>query len=336
MTWLKIKSLAVPLLSEKGHGDNRGNNSQEPRNQPPQPGRQTEVQESLHHDLPSQCSGQGGVLAGTQQGYGKEYAGHLRSEQRRQGVVSILDFCHLVQPVAVERAGRHDENRRVNEESKIERHDVIQQVKSQRGSYSLPAPRDRPRLDQRGMEVKVVGHHRCAQHPDGNVEHLLVGQKLWSGNKAFPDFDQIWFYQENLHQVADTNRPDEGHHQGFEVSESLVLKVEDRQHIERRQADADQERDMEEQVERDGRPDHLRQIAGGDGNFTQHPQEQAGSPRIIAAAGLREVELRDDAQPRGKRLDQDRHQVGRTICASAITRSKNTWKSHVFVMLLCA
>ena len=68
---------------------------------------------------------------------------------------------------------------------------------------------------------------------------------------------------------------------------------------------------MEEQVESDGRPDHLRQIAGCDGNLTQHIKNQADSPRIIATAGLREVQLCDDSQPRGKRLDEDRHQVGR-------------------------
>ena len=130
------------------------------------------------------------------------------------------------------------------------------------------------------------------------------------GTNPFPISNQIGFDQKHLHQVAGANRPDEGHHQGFEVAEPLVLKVEDGQHIERRQADADQKRNMEKQVERDGRPDHLRQIAGGDGNFTQHPQEQAGAARIIAAAGLRQVELGDDAQPRGKRLNQDRHQIG--------------------------
>ena len=67
---------------------------------------------------------------------------------------------------------------------------------------------------------------------------------------------------------------------------------------------------MEEQVQGDGRSDHLRQIAGGDGNLAQHPKEQAGPSRIITAASLRQIELGDDAEARGKRLNQNRHEIG--------------------------
>jgi hypothetical protein len=37
---------------------------------------------------------------------------------------------------------------------------------------------------------------------------------------------------------------------------------------------ADQQRNVEQQVERDGRAQHFGQVAGRDGDFAQHPQRQ--------------------------------------------------------------
>ena len=51
-------------------------------------------------------------------------------------------------------------------------------------------------------------------------------------------------------------------------------------------------------------------IAGGDGNLAQYPEEQAGAAGIITAASLRQIELGDDAEARGKRLNQNRHEIG--------------------------
>ena len=72
----------------------------------------------------------------------------------------------------------------------------------------------------------------------------------------------------------------------------------------------DEQRNVEQQVEPDGRAQHLGQVAGGDGDFAQHPQRQGDAPRIGFAAGLRQVAAGDDAQARAQGLQQDGHGVG--------------------------
>ena len=63
-------------------------------------------------------------------------------------------------------------------------------------------------------------------------------------------------------------------------------------------------------LQRDGRADHLGEIAGGDGDLAEDPQHDRDRARVAVAARLREVAAAGDAEPRGERLQQDRHQVG--------------------------
>ena len=74
-------------------------------------------------------------------------------------------------------------------------------------------------------------------------------------------------------------------------------------------SDADDERHVEEQIERDRGADHLGEVAGGDGDLADHPEEPDDGRRIVVAAGLREVAAGDDAELGGEPLQQHRHQV---------------------------
>ena len=56
-------------------------------------------------------------------------------------------------------------------------------------------------------------------------------------------------------------------------------------------------------------PMHLGEVAGGDGDLAEDPQDDRDRPRVAVAAGLREVASAGDAEARGERLQQDRHQV---------------------------
>ena len=69
------------------------------------------------------------------------------------------------------------------------------------------------------------------------------------------------------------------------------------------------QRQAEQQIERDRRADHFGQVAGGDRDLAQHPQHDRGRARVAVAAGLRQIAAAGDAEPRGERLQQDRHQV---------------------------
>ena len=67
---------------------------------------------------------------------------------------------------------------------------------------------------------------------------------------------------------------------------------------------------MEQQIERDRRPDDFGEIAGGDRDLAQHPQKNRDRARVVIAAGLREIAAGDDAELRGEPLQQNRHQIG--------------------------
>jgi hypothetical protein len=95
----------------------------------------------------------------------------------------------------------------------------------------------------------------------------------------------------------------------FDVAEAVVLQVENHKHIERREDDAVHQRHAEEQLQRDRGADHFRQIARGNRHFAEHPQHERDRLGVGIAAGLREIAAAGDAEPRGQRLQQDRHQV---------------------------
>ena len=96
----------------------------------------------------------------------------------------------------------------------------------------------------------------------------------------------------------------------FDVAEAAVLQEEHDEHVERREADAPDERQAEEQVERDGGAEDFGEVAGGDGDLAEDPEDEGGRARVAVAAGLGEVASAGDAEAHGERLEQDRHQVG--------------------------
>ena len=118
------------------------------------------------------------------------------------------------------------------------------------------------------------------------------------------------FEIDDLEEKAQAHDHHERDDQRFEQPEALVLQVQDQEHIERRDEHAPGQRNVEEQIERDGGADHLGEVAGRDGDLAQHPQRERHGLRIVIAAGLRQVAPGDDAQLGGEPLQQDRHQVG--------------------------
>ena len=58
----------------------------------------------------------------------------------------------------------------------------------------------------------------------------------------------------------------------LDPAEAFVLQPEDQEHIERRDDDADFQRNSEQQVEADGGADHFGQIGGADHDLGEEPQ----------------------------------------------------------------
>ena len=59
----------------------------------------------------------------------------------------------------------------------------------------------------------------------------------------------------------------------FDVAEAAVLQEEDDEHVERGEADAPDEREAEEQVEGDGGAEDFGEVAGGDGDLAEDPED---------------------------------------------------------------
>ena len=156
------------------------------------------------------------------------------------------------------------------------------------------------------MQVEIVRHHGRAQNGDGGIEAPLVEPRHEAGKHA----DSFRLGHENFRRETDRNDADQPEDDRFEIANAEFLQPKHEQRIERRECDRDQQRNMEQQIQRNGRAQHFRQVAGDDGDFTQEPERQINSARIGFAAGLGQIAARDDAEARAQRLQQHRHGVG--------------------------
>ena len=165
-------------------------------------------------------------------------------------------------------------------------------------------------LHNRGMQVEVVRHHRCAQDSDGDVEHLGVGDDRGRGNEEVMQHRPVvGAGEEHLHAEHPRDGADQRDHQRLNVAEAPALHQENQQHVEAGDQHAIEERNVEEQVQGDGRADDLGQIACGDGDFGANPQRVAHAGAVALVAHLRQVALGGNSQLEREALQENRHQV---------------------------
>ena len=141
------------------------------------------------------------------------------------------------------------------------------------------------RLHDRRVQVEVVRHHRRAEDADRDVEHVGVAQDLGARDEAERRRRPA---SGRASQSSTANDPaisdDQRDDQRLDVAEAAVLQEQHDQHVERGQADAPDQRQAEEQVERDGRADHFGQIAGGDRDLAEQPEDD-GRPAGSSCRG---------------------------------------------------
>ncbi len=271
---------------------------------------QAQVEEPFHDDLAGERAGEGGVLSAGEQRQRKDGGRTADAQQRREKLVGVLDLGHLGVAAGVERRGGNDEDGGVDEQRGAERDGRVEKGELHRLAFAPRRFLVAPRLHDGRMQVQVVRHDGGAQNANAQVEHFAVTQDLAGGQEARRHPRHVGTRNDDLEQEAGTDRGDQHDDERLEHPEAAMLEEEDEHHVEGRDADAPGERDAEEQLERDRRTDHLSQVAGGDGDLAQHPQEERHGPRVMVAARLGEVAPGDDAQLAGEPLQQDRHQVG--------------------------
>src|SRR5713101_6308031 len=111
------------------------------------------------------------------------------------------------------------------------------------------------RLHDRGVQIEIVRHHGGAEDSDGDAEHARPRKK-------------------NFKPEANADGSYENDYQCFQKTKAPLLEEEDYQNIQRGEANAPQERDLKQQIERDGRTNHLGEIAGGNSNLGKSPERE--------------------------------------------------------------
>src|SRR5580658_6161081 len=115
--------------------------------------------------------------------------------------------------------------------------------------------------------------------------------------------------QNNFDPEKNQDRRNQRNHESFEPAKAPVLQQQQQQHIRARQQNADHQRNMKEQLQRDRRADDFRQIARRNRDLREDPQRDSRRPAVTLAARLRQISLRRDAKFQRQALQQNRHQV---------------------------
>ncbi len=273
------------------------------------PGPQPDADETFHDDLPGEGAGERGVLPRGEQRHGEERAGQADAEHGAEEVKGVLDLRHVLMARPVERGRREDEDGGIDEEREHERDARIDGGEFDGLAFALGGLRELAGLHDGGVQVEIVRHDRGADDADADVEHGRVGDDMSSGDETEQDAAEAGLGKNQLGGEARADGGDERDDQRLDVAKAFALQIEDGEDIERGDDAAPDERDVEEKLQGDGRADDLREIAGGDGHLAQDPEEPDGGPRIMIAAGLREVATGDDAELDAQVLQQDRHEI---------------------------
>ena len=152
-------------------------------------------------------------------------------------------------------------------------------------------------------------HHGRADDADGDVEHLGIGDDLGGRHEAAQHRGDRRRRGDDLDAKADRDHDQQRDDKGFEEAKALVHQQQQQEGVEGGDQRAADQGNAEQQFQRNRGADHLGQIAGDDRGLAGQPEHEIDRPRIGGAAGLREIAVGDDAEARGERLQQDRHQV---------------------------
>ena len=153
-------------------------------------------------------------------------------------------------------------------------------------------------------------HHRRAQDADREVQPRRIGDEAGVRREPRQHRLRIGARQQQLDTEARRDGGDQHDHECLQPPEAAPLEREDQQHVERGHEDSGDQRQPEQQLEPDRGADHLGQVAGDNGDLAQQPQRQRDRAGVGVAARGGEVAAGGAAQPRGQRLEHDRHDVG--------------------------
>ena len=223
--------------------------------------------------------------------------------------MGVLNLGDVGVAAGVKRRRRHDQDGRIDEKRKAEGDRGVEKRKAYRLALAFRRFLVLSRLHDGRVQIQVVRHHGGPENADRDVEHLRVGEDLRGRDESPRHGAHVRLRDEQFEQEAPAHDRDERDHERLEHAEALVLQVQHDQHVDGGDRDAHGERDPKEQIEGDRGADHLGEVAGGDGDFAQHPEAKGDGRRIVIATGLREITTGHDTKLGGESLQEHRHQV---------------------------
>ncbi len=257
------------------------------------PARNLEVEESLHHDLARDGAGESRTLSCSEQCDAEKNGSHCAADQRIQQAIRILDLGDVPVTGPMERRGGKRQDRGVDEQRDGKRDDRIDRRQANSVAPAGLVLAESPRLDDRGVQVQVVGHDGCAEDADGQIEHLRIAGDRCSGHEASKHAPPLRLRQHELGHVARADRRDQTQHDGFDLTNG----------------NPGQQGDAEQQVQCERAAQHFCEVAGNDGDLGHQPQHSGRLRTVTVSASPREVLSGDEAQAQTERLQQDRRKA---------------------------
>jgi hypothetical protein len=227
------------------------------------------VDEAIHDDLPGQRVRKGGLLARRQQGDGEHRAGERHAEHGGQQSVGIVDVGDVLVGRAMKGRRRDDQDRRVDEESEQQRAGRVNRGERDRLTLARFGLLEGACLDDARVQIEVVRHDGRAEDANGNVERRWVEDDLAGWDQAGEHGREGRMRDQGFVSEAAEDNKDQRGDDDLEIAEVVMLKQQNEEDIGGGQNRADDEGDVEQQVERQRGADHFGQIGRGDCNLAQ-------------------------------------------------------------------
>jgi hypothetical protein len=90
-----------------------------------------------------------------------------------------------------------------------------------------------------------VRHYRGAQNADRDVKHVFVSDDFSARDETAEHRRQIGFRENDFESETSANGQNERDDQRLDVTESFVLQIQNRQHVQDRNANPPDERELE-------------------------------------------------------------------------------------------
>ncbi len=158
-----------------------------PRQQPPRPVRQAQVEKAFHHDLAGKRRRHRRVEARGEQRHREQRRGDAEAEQRRQQLVGLADLGDVGMAAVVEGRGCHDQDRGIDEQRQHQRDGRVRRRPFDRLAPARVVALIGARLHDRGVQIEIMRHHGRADDADRDVEHLRIGDDLGRRHEAAQD-----------------------------------------------------------------------------------------------------------------------------------------------------